>query len=188
MQILTKAELQTRFAEIAERISKGAVFIYPTDTIYGIGCNALDKTAVDKIRTIKDRPTNPFSVIAPSKKWITENCIITKEAKEWLNKLPGPYTLILKLKNKNAIVKSVNQGEDTIGVRIPAHWISGVVQELGFPIVTTSANRAGRPFMTSLEDLDPAIEEGVDFIIDEGEKNGKPSKIIDLVEGKIKER
>lgn len=188
MKVLTKANLQLRFAEIAERISKGAIFIYPTDTIYGIGCDALDEKAVAKIRKLKDRPTNPFSVIAPSKKWITENCIVTKEAKEWLNKLPGPYTLILKLKNKNAIAKSVNQGEETIGVRIPTHWISGVVRELGFPIVTTSANRSGRPFMTSLEDLDSTIKDGVYFIIYEGEKKERPSKIVNVVEGKIKER
>ncbi|MDP3699226.1 MAG: L-threonylcarbamoyladenylate synthase [Nanoarchaeota archaeon] len=188
MEILTKTELQMRFAEMAEQIRNGAVFIYPTDTIYGIGCNALDKKAVDKIRQLKDRPTNPFSIIVPSKGWITENCIVTKEAKEWLNKLPGPYTLILKLKNKIAIAKSVNQGEETIGIRIPAHWISGVVQKLGFPIVTTSTNRSGRSFMTTLEDLDPTIKDGVDFIIYEDEKKGRPSKIVNLVEGKVKER
>ena len=188
MKVLTKAELQMRFAEITERISHGAVFIYPTDTIYGIGCNALDKKAVAKIRTIKERPTNHFSIIAPSKDWITENCIANKEAKEWLSKLPGSYTLILKLKNKSTIAKNVNQGTENIGVRIPDHWFSNVVQELGFPIVTTSANRSGRPFMTSLEDLDPKIKEGVDFIIYEGEKKGQPSKIVNLVEGKVKER
>ncbi len=189
MQIPTKVKLQMQFPEIAEQIKKGAVFIYPTDTIYGIGCNALDQKAVDKVRQFKDRSTNPFSIIAPSKEWIVENCLLaTKEAKEWLAKLPGPYTLILKLKNKNAIAKSVNQSDDTIGVRIPAHWIREIVQELGFPIVTTSANRAGKPFMTSLEDLDETIEEEVDFIIYEGEKKGHPSTIINLVEGKIKER
>ena len=188
MEILIKTELQMQFREIAEQIRNGAIFIYPTDTIYGIGCNALNEKAVDKIRQLKDRQTNPFSIIAPSKEWITENCLVNKEAKEWLNKLPGPYTLILKLKNKNAVAKNVNQGEETIGVRIPAHWISGVVQELCFPIVTTSANRSGKPFMTSLEDLDETIEDGVDFIIDEGEKKGRPSKIVNLVEGKVKER
>src|SRR3989344_5438521 len=187
-ETITKTELRMRFAEIAEQIGKGAVFIYPTDTIYGIGCNALDKKAVDKIRQLKERPTNPFSIIAPSKKWITENCIITKEAKEWLNKLPGPYTLILKLKNKNAITKNVNQEQETIGIRIPDHWFSKVVSEIGFPIVTTSVNRSGKPFMTSLEDIDPAIRKGVDFLIYEGEKKGRPSKIINVVEGKVKER
>ena len=188
IETLTKAELQSHFVEIAKRIKKGAVFIYPTDTIYGLGCNALDQKAVEKIRNIKERPTNPFSIIVPSKEWITENCIVTKEAKEWLKKIPGPYTLILKLKNKNAIAKNVNQSEETIGVRIPDHWFSNVVQKLGFPIVTTSANRSGKPFMTSLEDLDPKIKEGVDFIVYEGEKKGRPSKIVNLVEGKIKER
>lgn len=188
METLTKTELRLRYTEIAERIRNGAVFIYPTDTIYGIGCGALDKNAVEKIRRLKERQTNPFSIIAPSKEWITENCIITKEAKDLLNKLPGPYTFILRLKNKNAVANNVNQGQETIGVRIPDHWFSDVIRELGFPIVTTSANRSGQPFMTSLDDLDQAIKDGVDFIIYEGRKEGKPSKIINLVEGKIKER
>src|SRR3989344_5038821 len=188
MEVFTKTELQSRFPEIAERISKGAIFIYPTDTIYGIGCNALDEKAVAKIRQLKERPTNPFSIIVPSKDWIAENCMVTKEGKGWIAKLPGPYTLIFKLKNKNAIAKSVNQGEETIGVRIPDHWFSTVVRKLGFPIVTTSANRSGKAFMTSLDDLDPKIKEGVDFIIYEGEKKGRPSKIVNLVEGKVTER
>lgn len=188
MQLLTKAELQSRFTEIKEQISNGAVFIYPTDTIYGIGCNALNKEAVEKIRKLKERPANPFSIIVPSKEWIIKNCMVAKEMKEWLDKLPGAYTLILKLKNKNAVAKNVNRGEETIGIRIPDHWFSEVVQELGFPIVTTSANLSGKPFMISIEDLDPKIKEGVNFIIYEGEKKGRPSKIVNLVEGKIKER
>ena len=188
MQILTKAELQTHLPKIAERIKSGAVFIYPTDTIYGIGCNAVHEKAVSKVRELKERPTNPVSIIAPSKEWITENCIVNKEVKEWLGKIPGPYTFILKLKNKNAIARNVNQGDGTLGVRIPNHWFSDIVRELGLPIVTTSANRSGKPFMTSLEDLDPKIKEGVDFIIYEGEKKGRPSKIVNLVEGKVTER
>ena len=96
--------------------------------------------------------------------------------------------MVLKLKKKNAIAKNVNQGQETIGARIPGHWFSSVVRELGFPIVTTSANRSDRAFMTSLEDLDPKIKEGVEFIIYEGEKKGRPSKIVNLVEGKVEER
>ena len=75
-----------------------------------------------------------------------------------------------------------------MGVRIPDHWFSQVVEALGFPIITTSANKTGQPFMTSLENLDSEMKMKVDFIIYEGEKKARPSKIIDLVKGNIKER
>ncbi len=187
MEILTKTELQLRFDEIVEKISDGAVFIHPTDTIYGIGCNALNAKAVAKIRELKRREATPFSIWVPSPEWIRENCILKKGGKE-LDDLPGPVTLVLKLKGKNSLAKNVAPGTDTIGVRLPDHWLGKVIEKLGFPIVTTSANKEGRPFMTSIENLDPEIKEGVEFMIYEGPKEGRPSKIINLVEGKVKER
>ena len=60
MEILTKHELRLRKREIADKIKNGAVFIHPTDTIYGIGCNATDDQAIQKIRKLKERPTTPF--------------------------------------------------------------------------------------------------------------------------------
>ena len=160
MEILTKDD------KYLDRIRKGEVFIYPTDTIYGIGCDATNFKAVERIRKIKLRDIKPFSVIVPSKEWILENCYAKN-----LDKLPGSYTLILKLKNKCV---SENVSKNTLGVRIPDHWISEVVKELGFPIVTTSVNKSGEKPMTSLKDLD--LE--VDFVIYEGEKKGKSSEII----------
>lgn len=160
-------------------ILDGAVFIYPTDTIYGIGCDARNDSAVKRIREIKLREEKPFSVIAPSKEWIKENCVVGSE----LDYLPGPYTLILKLKNKDCVSKFVSS-LDTLGVRIPDHWISGFVSELGIPIVTTSVNKSGEKFMTCLEDLDKDLD--VDFVIDDGKLDGKPSKLI--IDGKIIER
>ena len=98
MQILTKAELYLR-KEFFLRAFKNSLFIYPTDTIYGVGCDALNGVLVDRIRDLKGRYDLPFSVIAPSKEWIREQCVIDERAQEWLDKLPGPYTLILKMKN-----------------------------------------------------------------------------------------
>ncbi len=188
MRILTKEECDIENGFISERILKGSIFINPTDTIYGLGCNALREKSVRKIREIKERYENPFSVIAPSKEWILENCYVDKKGKELIDRLPGPVTLILKLKNKDCIVKEVNNGLDTLGVRIPAHWFSGFMKWLGVPIITTSVNKAGNDFMTSLEDLDENIQGSVDFVIYEGEKKGRPSKIIDLTKGKVIER
>jgi len=82
--------------EMIQRIFNNEIFIYPTDTIYGIGCNALDELAVQKIRLIKGRDDKPFSVIAPSFDWIYENCDVDVDLKKYL---PWPYTIILKKKN-----------------------------------------------------------------------------------------
>ncbi len=165
-------------------IRYGAVFIYPTDTIYGIGCNALKDKSVMRIRKIKLRDIKPFSVIAPSKKWIVENCIVKKEHKKHLNKLPGKYTLILRLQNKKAIFKYVNCGTNTLGVRIPNHFISKIAAELNIPIVTTSVNITGGKNIASLRQLNlpenKRIVNSTDFMIYSGKKEGKPSTIVDL--------
>ena len=189
MRILNADELKIEKDAIIELIIDGALFVYPTDTIYGIGCNALISKSVNSIRQLKGRAANPFSVIAPSIDWIKENCLITGEAEKWLDKLPGPYTLIFKLKNEKCVAKEVNAGLKTLGVRIPNHWISKLVSEAGIQVVTTSVNRSNEDYMTSIEDLDPAVKKGVDFLIYEGAKEGRPSKIIDLTKDiKIIER
>ena len=180
MNILTKDEFHVNFDDISMQIEEGVVFIHPTDTIYGIGCDATQKDAVKRIRDIKDRHESPFSVIAPNKNWIVENCFVNDKAKEWIDKLPGPYTLIFKIKNKDCIAPNVNFDLESLGVRIPDHWFSESVAKYGKPVVTTSANKSGEDFMTSLDNLNSEIENQVEFIIYEEEKHGRPSTIVDL--------
>ncbi|HYD02863.1 MAG TPA: L-threonylcarbamoyladenylate synthase [Alphaproteobacteria bacterium] len=163
-----------------------SVFIYPTDTIYGIGCNALDEKLVARLRKIKNTE-KPLSVIAPTKEWISNNCVITEEAEGWLKKLPGPYTLILKLKNPKAVAKNVyNNSEMTLGVRMPDNWFLEVAKSARIPIITTSANISGENFMTSIDDLDQKISGSVDYVFYDGDKKkGTPSTIINLAGAEI---
>ncbi len=189
VEILTKTELKLRLEEISEKITQGCIFICPTDTVYGISCNALKKEAVEKVRSIKTgRPSAPFSVIVPSLDWVKKNCAVSIKAKSWLQKLPGPYTLVLPLKNKLALANNVAPDVDTIGIRYPDHWFTELVSKIGIPLITTSANRTGEPFMTSLENIDPLVENNVELIIYEGPKDGKPSKIIYADKGEVRER
>ena len=191
MKVYHKPEVKLNKEKIELDIRNGAVFIYPTDTIYGIGCSAMDDKAIKKIREVKGRQDMPFSVIAPSKEWIYENCDVGEEAKSWIEeKLPGSYTFVLKLKNPDAISKHVNNGRETLGVRIPAHWCSEVVSRLNVPLITTSANLSGYTFMTSLEDLHSDVKTNMDFALYDGELKGRPSKIVDFSreDVKIKER
>lgn len=185
MRVLNFEELKIERHQITESIINGAVFIYPTDTIYGIGCNAELSNPVKKIRQAKLRKSSPFSVIAPSSGWIKKNCIIAKGAGEWLQRLPGPYTLVFELKKNDCVAKEVNPGLVTLGIRIPSHWISKLVAEAGVPVVTTSVNKSNEDYMTSLEDLDSSIKSSIDFALYEGKKEGKPSNIVDLT-GSIK--
>lgn len=185
MPIFSKSYVIVNKPKLVKEIQEGAVFIYPTDTIYGIGCDATNSAAVKRIREIKQRDAKPFSVIAPSIDWIRENCEISEHAKSWLQKLPGPFTLIFSLKNPAAISHETNMGMKTLGVRIPDHWISSLVAEAGVPIVTTSVNFAGKPPCTTKAELE---QFNVDFIIYEGDKVGKPSTIVDTISGKVVQR
>jgi len=181
MIVLNLDEYNVHKKTIIDELKK-SVFVYPTDTIYGIGCNATDEKLVAKIRQIK-KTDHPFSIIVPSKEWIYQNCEVTAEAEEWVRKLPGPYTLILKLKNPKALAKNVyhTNSMNTVGVRMPNHWFLAVVYQLKYPIITTSANVSGRDFMTTLDDLDSKIRTNVDYVFYDGEKKGRPSTMINLV-------
>ncbi len=187
MRIIPKEEFLINSFRFIKEL-KGKIFIYPTDTIYGIGCDATSDELVRKIRQLKNS-NQPFSIIPPNAEWIFENCEQEKRLKDWIKKLPGPYTFILKLKNKSAVSKEATNGMNTIGVRIPDHWFTKVVNMMEVPIITTSANKTGENFMKSIDDLNRDIKDSVDFIIDEGEKAGSPSTLVHFEERiKIKER
>lgn len=155
-------------------ILEGKIFIYPTDTIYGIGCNAYNKDSVNKIKEIKTRDKDkPLSVISPDFKWIEDNCIADINLAKYL---PGPYTILLKKKNKNFLDYVSNN--EFIGVRIPKCSFSEKVNKAGVPFITTSVNLSGEPFALKIKDIPQVILNNVDIIIDEGELNGRPSTIV----------
>jgi len=171
---------QEQEKKLIELIKEGSIFIYPTDTIYGLGCNALDEGAVKKVREIKSRDKDkPLSVIAPSKEWILNNLETTLG---FIDKyLPGPYTLILKKKNPD-FLKHVSASE-TLGVRIPDHEFTKIIQKAEVPFITTSINLAGEKFALSPEEIKSEILEEVDIIVNDGPLEGTPSTII-LQDGK----
>lgn len=180
MKIIDKDFVLKNEGKIIKDIRSGKIFVYPTDTIYGIGTNALLPDCVNKIREIKQRELKPFSVIAPGKKWIEENCELDAEAKKWIKKLPGAYTLFLNLKNEKCVSENVNPADDSLGVRIPDHWFTKIIEKAGVPFVTTSVNIGGQSYMRKIEDIDEDIKNSINYIIYEGEKAGKESEKVDL--------
>ncbi|MBI2629894.1 threonylcarbamoyl-AMP synthase [Candidatus Pacearchaeota archaeon] len=169
--------------ELKQAVIEGKIFIYPTDTIYGIGCNALDEKAVNKIREIKHRDIKPFSVIAPSFDWINENLIVDTDL-DLRKYLPGKYTLILKKKNPS-FLSNVSSLE-TLGVRIPDNDFTKKIQKINLPFITTSVNFSGQPPANKISEISSEILNQVDYIIDAGELSGKPSSLV--IDGKVLER
>lgn len=160
---------------VSDSVHDGKVFIYPTDTIYGLGCDAMQPAPVRKIRQIKNTD-HPFSVIAPSLGWVRENFEVNHSG--YLDKLPGPITLILRKKDPE-FLKWVSMS-DSLGVRIPNHHFTKFIQKTGVPFVTTSVNISGRSHIRKIGDIPEAILNRIDVVIDAGPLNNPPSTIVDL--------
>lgn len=166
--------------EVIEAMRKGDIFIYPTDTIYGIGCNAGEAESVRKIADAKGRDSGKqFSVIAPGKEWIWKNASLSAANKKLADSmLPGPYTIIVKA--KPGAPRAVVSSEKSIGVRIPSHPISRIVGEAGIPFVTTSVNISGEEHICSVSDIPEKIKAVAGWVIDAGRICGLASRVFDL--------
>ena len=136
-------------------LNKGNLVIFPTETVYGIGANAYDATAVNKIFIAKGRPQdNPLIVHVATKQQIDDITLSRTPVEQKLidNFMPGPFTLILPKSDK--IPDVVSSGLPTIGVRMPNNFIaSAIIARSGVPIAAPSANISGKPSGTSVEDI-----------------------------------
>lgn len=168
-------ELKER--ELIKYIKEGKIVVYPTDTIYGIGCDATNSSAVRKVREIKNRTDKPLSIIAPSKQWIYDNFEVSN--KNYIEKLPGPYTFILKTKREGVVSRHASNGA-TIGVRIPNHKITWMIQKSRIPFITTSLNLAGEEAINDIRRIPRRMLRQVDLVVDDGQLSKQASVLIDL--------
>ncbi len=167
--------------QAVEILKSGGIIVYPTDTIYGLGCDIFNKKAVEKIYQVKRRDKKkPFSIICPDIKTIAQFAIIPDYAFQILKKnLPGPFTFILKAKNR--MPRSVLSKNHAVGVRIPNNKIClELVGQFGSPIITTSLNISGEKVLTSPDQLSKEMLNKIDLIIDAGTLADMPSTILDL--------
>src|SRR3989344_1392321 len=158
MEILKLADVlednKTR-QKFLDAVKMGEVFVYPTDTVYGIGCNIEKEESVKKIIEAKQRdPKKPLSIISTSINWILENCEVSDFNKNLLNQLfPGPYTAVLKVKKESKLPGYILSAETTIGVRIPRHQLTDLIREASITIVTTSVNISGQQAITKIDEI-----------------------------------
>ncbi|GAB6188265.1 L-threonylcarbamoyladenylate synthase [Marinitoga arctica] len=168
----------------AEKIKLGNLVVFPTETVYGLGANALNVNAVKKIYIAKGRPAdNPLIIHLNSIKMINKYAYIDDKILEKIKIfIPGPITFVLK---KRSIVPDIiTANRDTVAVRIPAHPIvRSLIEMSGVPIAAPSANLSGKPSPTIAEHVIEDMYGRVDIIIDGGDVDfGLESTVIDLTE------
>lgn len=169
--------LGQRKKELVRAILSGKVFIYPTDTIYGIGCDARNKKAVWIIQRLKKRDAKkPLSIIAPSKQWIRSHLRVRHAS--FLSKLPGPYTFVWE-KKTNTFLSHVSR-DSTLGVRMPNHPFVSLIRAAKVPFVTTSVNLSGHPPVRRVDEIPLSFVKKVDYAIDAGRLGGRPSALYHL--------
>ena len=181
--IINPKNPQERFiTQVVEILKKGGIIAYPTDTYYGIGCDIMNKKAIEKIYQLKQRNRiKPFSFICSGLKNISDYAKVSNYAYKTMKRLlPGPYTFVLE--GSKLVPKIMLTKRKTAGIRVPDHPIClELVEKLANPIITTSATM---PDGTNF--FDPSLihdffHPRIDVVIDGGPVPGHPSSVISLI-------
>lgn len=191
IQIDLNKDYSDAILEAVRVLNYGGVIIYPTDTVYGIGGNALDEKSVQRVFDIKQRPlSKPLPIIARNLIWVEGLAYISPRNRKALEKLwPGKITTILP---KREIVPNITtSGNNSVGVRIPDHvFLDELLGKFGYPLVGSSANISGDEPSGNIDKIISDFSKSVlkpDLILDVGHlEASEPSTILDLSSDKPK--
>lgn len=182
LEIHQKNPEQRKIKQAVEILRKGGIIIYPTDTVYALGCSIEQKNAIERICQMKN--------INPKKIPLSFVCQDMAQAAQYLRPvsnslyklmrktLPGPYTYILRANNQ--VPKMFKNNKKTVGVRIPKNNIvQALLEELGNPILSSSLKDEDQEYLLDPQDITDLYQKRVEAIIDGGWGSSEPSTIID---------
>lgn len=169
--------------QVVEALRHGAVVCYPTDTVYGIGCDMFNQKAIKRIHQIKKRPIHqPFSFMCSSLKNVSTYCHVSNMSYRIMKKdLPGPYTFILPA--AKLVPRILLSRQKTVGIRVPDNAIClALIDALGNPMLNTSAIQdPDDPPMSEAFEIEAQFGRLVDIIIDGGPVYPEPSSVVSLI-------
>jgi len=164
----------------------GGVIVYPTETVYGLGANALDEQAILRVFQIKKRPLSmPIFLAVSNFEMLEKVAEVSERDLDLLREiLPGPVSVLVR---KRSIVPDIlTAGSPLVGIRYPDHETALRIIDQAGPITSTSANRTGSPSPTSAAEVSPEIAKRVDKVVDGGKSRYRePSTLLDLTSRKI---
>ena len=178
-----EGNLNEEVARAFEVIANGGIILYPTDTVWGIGCDATNADAVKKIYDLKQREESKSMIVLMNGERMMHQVFhqIPEVAWQILDFSEKPTTLILD-KPRN-VAPNLIGADNSLGVRLVKEpFCYKLMERMKKPLVSTSANISGQPTPNSFKEIDPAIVNGVDYVVNlhRERQNGKPSTIIKL--------
>jgi tRNA threonylcarbamoyl adenosine modification protein (Sua5/YciO/YrdC/YwlC family) len=174
---------QRLVAQVVAILRQGGIVAYATDTVYGIGCDIMNKKAIEKIYQIKQRDKKkPFSFMCSDLKNISRYAKVSNYAYKTMRRLlPGPYTFVLE--GSREVPKMMLTPRKTAGIRVPDHALClALVGELGNPILTTSATMSDGTVFDDPSLIHDHFGSRIDAVIDSGPVPGQPSSVISLID------
>lgn len=176
-----------KIAQAAELLARDAVAVYPTDTVYALGCALDARKSVDRLYRLKQMDRKqPLALVCADLSDIARYAIVTDFAYRQMRRiLPGPYTVVLEATRE--VPKILLDKRRTIGIRVPRHPIcEALLRELGRPLLTTSAVAPGADAACmDIEEAKEAWPHGLDLAIDGGLTPGEPSTVVGLIGDEI---
>jgi len=169
-------------------LKKGKIILYPTDTVWGLGCDATNKEAVSKIYQLKNREENKSLVILVNSVEMLRNYVeeVPDKVLEIIKNTIQPTTIIYN--NAKNLANNTIAADGSIAIRIPEDaFCLDLIEKLGKPIVSTSANRSGEETPKSFSEISQSVLEGVDYIVNlnRDKITNKSSTILKINEGEI---
>ena len=160
-------------------LNEGNILIYPTDTLYGLGADATNTSAIEKINKLKKRKT-PLSIMVSSLNEIEKYAVINSDIKKELKKIfPGPFTALLQSK-KTKLSYLVQNQSDKIGIRIPNHpFCLDLLNKYKKPIITTSVNTHGEKALNNINEIEKKFSK-INIYYQNNNLDSKGSTIIDF--------
>jgi len=178
----------TSIERAADAIARGDLVVYPTETVYGLGANALDATAVERVFTAKQRDrTKPLSMAVESVSAAGQYVPLTDRERAFMQEfLPGPVTVVVSTGKE--IPPELVGGRKRVGIRVPDNEIALELLARTPPLTATSANLSGGESARTVAELDDTLVDEVSTVIDGGQTPGGGSTVVDIENAEIHRR
>ena len=179
----SEEQLKQEIANTIATLKRGGLILYPTDTIWGIGCDATNADAIERVYALKNRPGAKALICMVSDFKMLNQYVsdIPEVAYDILKYAVKPTTIIYDKPIR--VAQNLLAEDESLAIRVSKHNFSkSLIRKFKRPIVSTSANISGQPSPQSFQEIDPAILAGVDYVVnlERNKKNGPPSAIIKL--------